>query len=73
MTAESAARIAPGYSCEGPFRVPLRLDDVPPEELGAGARITSRSVLDALRLPRTGELVDLDPGRSASKIGRAHV
>jgi kynurenine formamidase len=41
----------------------LRLEDVPPEELGAGARLTSSSVLDALRLPRTGELVDLDPGR----------
>lgn len=63
MTTASAPHIAPGYSCEGQFRVPLRLEDVPRDELGAGTRITPGTVLGALQLARTGELVDLDPGR----------
>lgn len=53
----------PGFTPEGPFRVPLRIEDIPLDELGAGALVTPERILAALAIPTKGLVVDLDPGR----------
>lgn len=43
--------------------VPLRLQDVPRDELGAAGLMTPETVAAALRIPSNGTVFDLDPGR----------